>query len=475
MFLNQELANKELLALTELADVWQQQDFSLLPHQLEAADKVINELEGRALLADEVGLGKTIEAGLILKEYILRGEIDNFLVLTPASLSYQWWTELKGKFNLDVFNNRKGKGWHYFDYQIASLDRAKREPHANFIKERNFDMIVVDEAHRLKNKETQNWQFVKELKPRYLLLLTATPVQNNLKEFYNLIDLLKPDLASDYRSFKSDFIKEAQAGSDDYELGAPVAELMIRNTRKEIELEYSNRQVELLPIELSDLERKVYTEFSELMKRGQEGSLHLVTLQREFCSSPWALIETLKELTNKVGAKLSSELKKVMDLAAEIEINSKLKMLNKIVQQLDGQAVIFTKYLATQHYICHYLYQQGIMPLNFDGTLSDNQKEWTKQLFANQQGDVLVSTEAGKQGINLQFCNVVINYDLPWNPMKLEQRIGRVHRLGQDKEVQIYNFITRETVEERVLELLVQKIDLFESVVGDLNSIIEQS
>jgi SNF2 family DNA or RNA helicase len=475
MVINQQAINNDLLVLDELEEFWLENDFALLPHQIESAQKVINKLEGRALLADEVGLGKTIEAGLVLKEYILRREVEKCLILTPASLGYQWWFELTNKFDIDLFHNRKGRAWHYFNNHIASIDMAKREPHCDIIYEQDFDMVIVDEAHKLKNRKTLNWKFVNNLAPRYMLFLTATPIQNELKELYNLVSLLKPKLFGSYSDFKS------QIGNDSatYKvLKDKLSKVMIRNQRIDSELDYTQRDVKLIPLNLTPLEQQLYDGITHLIKNEynsysskNNNVFKLITLQREVCSSSFAAMKTLKKFFKSGPESLKIETKRLFELAKKIEVNQKVRVVEELLEKIEGQAVIFTEYLTTQNYICYYLYQRGIMPVKFDGTLSDNQKEWAKYRFAND-GDVLVSTEAGGQGINLQFCNVIINYDLPWNPMKLEQRIGRVHRLGQADDVEIYNLSTRGTIEEKILNLLYEKIDLFESVIGGLDKIV---
>ncbi|SJZ31470.1 DEAD/DEAH box helicase [Selenihalanaerobacter shriftii] len=475
MVVNQQAIDNNLLVLEELKEFWEEVEFSLFPHQIETAHRVINKFDGRALLADEVGLGKTIEAGLILKEYLLRGEIEKILILTPASLGYQWWYELTNKFNIDLFHNRKGRAWHYFNNQIASIDLAKREPHCDMIYERDFDMVVVDEAHKLKNSDTLNWKFVNKLSSKYMLFLTATPIQNNLKEIYNLVSILKPKVFNSYSNFKSKF----NSNSPDYKaIKNKLSKIMIRNQRINSKLEYTERNVKLIPLKLTSPEQELYDGVTNLVKKEYErcisedkSILHLITLQREVCSSSFAVVGTLRKFLKSAPKMLKPKIERLLVLAQNIEVNQKVKVIEEILGKVDGQAVIFTEYLATQHYICNYLYNRGIMPVRFDGGLSDNQKEWAKHIFA-EHGDVLVSTEAGGQGINLQFCNVIINYDLPWNPMNLEQRIGRVHRLGQTKDVEIYNLSTQGTIEEKVLNLLYQKIDLFESVIGGLDNIV---
>ena len=471
-----------LLAIKELEDHWQQQEFSLLPYQYKTASKVINQLKGRALLADEVGLGKTIEAGMILKEYLVRGLVETCLILTPASLGFQWWRELNDKFKIDLYNNRKGKGWHYFDVIISSLDKAKREPHRSEIYKRGFDLVIVDEAHRLKNENTLNWKFVKQIPKKYLLLLTATPLQNDLKELYNLINLLKPNLYNNYDCFKQEHVQGKHEVQNLSELQDQLSQIMIRNKRADFKLARENdRKLELIPVKLGPAERKLYDLITDLINNRDENqagqnSFQLLTLQREICSSSFAVVKSLERMLDKEKYQgIADELQGILNLAREIANNEKMKVVEQIISEADGKIIIFTEYKATQQYIGYYLYQQGYNTTFFSGDLSDNQKEWAKMMF-KEKGDVLVSTEAGSQGINLQFCNTIINYDLPWNPMKLEQRIGRVDRLGQENNILVYNLITAGTIEEKVLDLLLKKVDLFETVTGDqLQLLLNQS
>ncbi|MGM0472010.1 MAG: DEAD/DEAH box helicase [Bacillota bacterium] len=473
MAINQQTRIDKLVALDKLADYWSAEDFMLYPHQIKTAKRVINQLQGRALLADEVGLGKTIEAGLILKEYILRGAVESTLILTPAALGYQWWKELTTKFQIDLFNNRKGRGWHYFNHQIASLDLAKRDRHAAEIYKRDFDLVIVDEAHKLKNQDTLNWQFVNQLSPKYMLFLTATPIQNDLTELYNLISLLKPELFTNRQEFKA-----AINSSNKKALQQQLGQVMIRNERTDANLDFTARNVKLIPLELTATERQLYEGITNLVEdeyysyqHKNKNPLQLVTLQREICSSSFAVENTLQKLLQESSTELQAEIEELLDLVAQIEFNQKVQVVEQILKELDEKAIIFTEYRATQNYLGYYLYQRGFLPLKFDGTLNENQKERAKECFANE-GDVLISTAAGRQGLNLQFCNTIINYDLPWNPMRLEQRIGRVHRLGQTAEVKIYNLCTKGTIEEQILQLLADKIDLFESVIGNLDQII---
>ena len=163
-----------------------------LPHQLEVAKQVVENMNGKAILADEVGLGKTIEAGLILKEYMIRGLVKKVLILVPASLVSQWAYELNSKFFIPAVVQRKSYVWESCDVIVSSIDTAKRSPHREIIFEQDYDFIIVDEAHKLKNRNTKNYEFVQNLKKKFCLLLTATPIQNKVDEIFHLVSLLKP-------------------------------------------------------------------------------------------------------------------------------------------------------------------------------------------------------------------------------------------------------------------------------------------
>src|SRR5690625_2301160 len=217
---NQQIANWSLFSLHyEMKQALLKKDFNsllvpdylphvtFLEHQLDAAKKVIQEMNGRAILADEVGLGKTIEAGLILKEYMLRGAVKKVLLLVPASLVNQWIQELQEKFHIPAVNYRKGFSWKDYPIFVSSIDMAKRMNHQKEILDIDYDMVIIDEAHKLKNQDTKNHHFVKAIKKKYCLFLTATPVQNNLVEIFNLVSLLKPGYLGTYEDFKKKYKK----------------------------------------------------------------------------------------------------------------------------------------------------------------------------------------------------------------------------------------------------------------------------
>jgi SNF2 family DNA or RNA helicase len=182
-------------------------------YQVKTVKSVMHRLKGRALLCDEVGLGKTIEAGMTMLEYIMRGLARKILILCPPSLVQQWENEMKRKFNQDfirsddaAFKKMGKEAWAHYPKVIASIAMAKRKEHREIIFNQHYDLIIVDEAHHVKNRNTQAWKFVNDINKKYILLLTATPVQNHLEELYNLITLLKPGQLNTYRSFKKNFV-----------------------------------------------------------------------------------------------------------------------------------------------------------------------------------------------------------------------------------------------------------------------------
>lgn len=450
-------------------------------HQINTAKKVLNEMRGRAILADEVGLGKTIEAGLVMKEYMVRGLAKKILILVPASLVIQWTKELNQKFNIPAVAQKKEYMWRQHDIVVASIDTAKRDPHRSHVMDINYDMLIIDEAHKLKNKRTRNYQFVKEIKKKYCLLLTATPIQNEMDELYNLINLLRPGHLGHSSSFTSNYVEGKRQAKNNDQLKKEIGKIMIRNRRSDGGIHFTNRRVQSVPITLSPEERDLYdgvTDFVRTYYRSEMGALNalaLITLQREVCSSREAAFMTLYNMYQK-AAEDSPQRAVIMELVEKIkkiETHSKAAKTVELLKQINDKVIIFTEYRATQNYLQKYLSDHGITSVPFRGGFKRSKKDWMTELFQNR-AQVLIATEAAGEGINLQFCNQVINYDLPWNPMRIEQRIGRVHRLGQKRDVNIYNLSTTGTIEEHILNLLYEKIDMFEMVIGELEDIVDR-
>ena len=455
------------------------------PHQIKACLKVMRDLNGRAILADEVGLGKTIEAGIVVKEYLLRGAVRTVLVLVPASLCEQWRAELWEKFELDFVVSRGPAGqWGRHPLVISSLETARHERHRRRVRGANYDLLVVDEAHRLRNHLTLGWKFVNDLNPRYLLLVTATPVQNDMRELYNLTTLVRPGTVGTFVQFRRDFLSghDKRSPRNTPRLRSLLETVMIRTRRSDTDLTFAPRKVETLWVSQTPVERKLYREISEFVaaavhgEAGRPGRPHyftLMVLQKEMGSSWAAARATLERLSQNPDGLDPRSLKQLAACAAEVGgMQSKLRSLLRFIASLNGEkCIVFTQFRSTQDTIVDALREMKIEPAVFHGELGWREKEEALDHFRTAL-PVLVSTEAGGEGRKLQYCRIIANYDLPWNPMRLEQRIGRVHRLGQAHPVRVVNMAARGTIEAYVLEILDRKIRMFELVVGEMEEIL---
>jgi superfamily II DNA or RNA helicase len=466
-----------LLSLDRLHDVQHYE------HQIQACMAVLRRLRGRALLADEVGLGKTIEAGMILKEYLLRGLVQRVLVLVPASLVEQWDQELRRKFDLEFALLEHGTPWWEEPLLLASMDTAKLLRHRDKVAAASFDLVIVDEAHRLKNQKTLAWKFLDRLAPRYLLLLTATPVQNDLHELYNLVQLLRPGLLGTYRTFGREFMRrgDRRMPQNTGRLAALLSETMIRTTRASTSIRFPKRDVTNVVFDLTREERELYEQVTRFVRRALQPhresgrgalKLTLLTLQKEIGSSSFAAVSTLaKLLAREAPGPGRTELEGLLRHARSIERNAKWEGIEKIVKSSRDKVVVFTQFRATLEFLARALRGMGVKVSVFHGALTLREKEAAIGLFRDR-ARVLLSTEAGGEGRNLQFCHLLVNYDLPWNPMRIEQRIGRLHRLGQTHDVHVFNFTARNTVESYVLQIVHEKINLFRAVIGDLEMVL---
>jgi SNF2 family DNA or RNA helicase len=455
------------------------------PHQIRACLRVLRDLNGRAILADEVGLGKTIEAGIVIKEYLLRGAVRTVLVLVPASLCEQWRAELWEKFELEFVVSRGPAGqWGRHPLVISSLETARHERHRRRVRGANYDLVVVDEAHRLRNHLTLGWKFLNDLNPRLLLLLTATPVQNDLRELYNLVTLVRPGTVGTFSQFRRDFLTghDKRAPRNAPKLRNLLESVMIRTRRNDTDLVFAPRKVETLWVTQTPAERTLYREVSDFVAdavkgdAGMPGRPHyftLMVLQKEMGSSWAAARSTLEKLAQNPDGLDGKRLKALCAKAeAASSAPSKVKSLLRCIGGLNGEkAIVFTQFRASQDTVVEALRLSGIEHSVFHGELSWREKEDALDEFRNHK-QVLVSTEAGGEGRNLQFARIVMNYDLPWNPMRVEQRIGRVHRLGQKHPVRVIHLAARGTIEAYVLEILDRKIKMFELVVGEMEEIL---
>ncbi len=475
-------------------------------HQLHTALTVLNDLRGQALLADEVGLGKTIEAGIILKELIKRGLAAKILIITPASLMTQWQDELLNKFAEDFTIATEDEDW-LKEKVICSFSRLRLPRSAQKagkgkaaatkweardegssgplrILQQDYDVLIVDEAHKLKHRGTQRFQFVRRIRKKYVLMLTATPVHNNLTELYNLITVLKPGLLGTIRSFKRHFVASGDGRKPKNEayLKKLLASVMIRNRRSDVNIRFPARKSAICHLTLTDAERRLYDAVSEYIRhefkaqtQHQFHLLSLSTLQKELCSSSRAVKATLDIMAKKPQYPeiTRTQLQAFSTLAAEITRNRKIEALLDILENYPGKFLVFTEFLNTMSYIREHLEAAGLETQLFHGRMNIIQRRDAVRKFS-RSARVMISTQAGGEGMNLQFCHQLVNYDLPWNPMMLEQRIGRLHRLGQEDDVLIFNFSVHNTIEAHVLDLLSRKIRMFELVVGELDLILSE-
>ncbi|MBF0543515.1 MAG: DEAD/DEAH box helicase [Candidatus Riflebacteria bacterium] len=458
----------------------------LYQHQINTVKLVLQYLNGRALLADEVGLGKTIEAGLILKEYLLRGMVKKVLILTPASLITQWQQELKTKFDLSFKNHLEISDWEKTDLIIASLDTAKSQKNQKTIQGINYDLLIIDEAHKLKNKKTQNWKFVNSIRTKFLLMLTATPIQNDLLELFNLIAILKPGHLSTVQKFRTEFLaeKDKRVPKNSPKLKEMLKEIMVRHRRSDTMIKFPQRFVHTESIILNEDEAILYTELTEFIRsryftlpthKNPRGinRLTLILLQKLMGSSTQALQRALDKMvrSNFYRDDFDESLRRLLDKANNIKSSKKAEVLLELMANVNEKVIIFTQFRGTQDYLTNLLKQRGYSLATFNGQLNQAEKDDCIEKFRKER-QVLISTESGGEGRNLQFCKILVNYDLPWNPMRIEQRIGRIHRLGQTDDVHIINLSAANTIESYVLDLLDKKINLFRLIIGELEMIL---
>ena len=504
-----------------------------LPHQLKALRKAFSHSQIRYLFADEVGLGKTIEAGLVIRELKLRGMAKRILVCAPKGLVSQWLSEMQLHFNetfhlvqpgdyktLDANDNL----WCRYKQVICSIDSIKpieyrkgwtaKQLHT-YNKSRfddvlaaGWDLIIIDEAHRLGGSTDQVARFklgqgLADAAP-YLLLLSATPHQGKTDAFHRLLSLLDakafPDVSSVTKERVQSFVVRTEKS---HAINAEGARL------------FNKRQTELVPVawgEQHTLQRQLFEAVTEYIRLGYNQAkakrqnaigFLMILMQRLVSSSSRAIAKTLARRlealeasqmqtdiefsddwqdldgesqldaviqTGRSGlANEKSEVSFLLDLAERCiaqETDAKAEALLSWIyrlQQLEQdpqlKVLVFTEFVPTQQMLAQYLTERGISVVCLNGSMDLQERKQVQQDFANQTR-VLISTDAGGEGLNLQFCHIIVNYDMPWNPMRVEQRIGRVDRIGQPFVVKALNFVLENTAEHRVREVLEDKLQI---------------
>jgi SNF2 family DNA or RNA helicase len=469
--------------------------FQPFDHQIKAAKMALRRMRGRALLCDEVGLGKTIEAGLIIKEYLLRHMVQRVLILTPPSLVEQWHEELANKFGLPDFLTSTDpdfraqgvEAWETVPFIVASLATARRIENRKVIEATSYDLVVVDEAHHLKNRSSVTWKFVNSLQKKYILLLTATPVQNSLDELYNLITILKPGLLKTPKAFAQEFVVrgDPRAPKNRGMLRDLLTDVMIRYTRSQVSIQLPPRRANTVRLKLTDDERVFYDRVSQFVRQSLDAAANqghinrfvLQTLQREVGSCPQTALPTLRQLSkHKEFLEKDQEIKELVALGKKVGTWSKAAALEKLLQAghvVHEKVIIFTQFRTTLDLLAERLTALNLDFVAYHGGLTTEQKERAIDRF-EQDAQILLSTEAAGEGRNLQFCRTLINFDLPWNPQRIEQRIGRIHRIGQTATVEIFNLSAEGTVEDYMLDILDRKLNMFELVIGEMDMILGQ-
>lgn len=565
-------------SLEKLAGALVDAQVDLNPHQVEAALFAFRSpLSRGALLADEVGLGKTIEAGLVISQRWAEHR-RRILIITPANLRKQWHQELQEKFFLPC-RILEGKSYNAavksgatnpFDSEgdivICSYQFARGK--AEDIQRIPWDLVVIDEAHRLRNVYKPSNVIANTLKvalsPFQKILLTATPLQNSLLELYGLVSFIDEHTFGDLRSFREQFAYLSENGTFD-RLKARLQPVCHRTLRRQVTayVPYTNRHALVEEFTPAESEDRLYNLVSEYLRRpnlqalpSSQRSLMTLVLRKLLASSTFAIAGALETLIARLNVKLESQeppepldevldedyealdetveewlddpadeqmtseeidalrqeiadLESFRDLATSITNNAKgealLVALTKAfaeARQLGAaeKAIIFTESRKTQDYLQRLLadsaFADGIVL--FNGSNNDIRSreiyaEWVQRHtgtdrvtgsraadmrsaiveYFREYGHIMIATEAGAEGINLQFCSLVVNYDLPWNPQRIEQRIGRCHRYGQKHDVVVVNFLNRKNeADQRVYQLLEEKFSLFSGVFGSSDEVL---
>ena len=475
----------ETLSITE--SLRTNQNVNILDHQILAAKKVKNELGGSAFLADEVGLGKTIEAGIIIKEFFITGLAKKILILAPPSLLLQWQDEMLSKFNMDFVEQKSDKRFinaSSHDLLLMSHASAVFPNYVEALKNVFWDLVVVDEAHSMKNSQTLKHKLVRDLPKRNLLLLSATPMQNNLSELYNMIDLLRPGYLGTLQEFEEKYANDKNSRSLNpmfrEELQNILSKIVIRTTRKECSeyIKFTDRIPHTKVLTPTENEVELYEKITDVIRDAYNSSknsnfLALMTYQRLATSSTESSKRALFKM--KMNDVIDDEkYDELMSLANTITLDSKLVDLLEVVKKANSKFLIFCNFYVTQDYLKKIFEENGFSVTLYNGKMSPDEKFESKKLFENEV-QIMISTGAGGEGQNLQFCHNIVNYDLEWNPMRIEQKIGRVHRIGQTNNVQIYNYALKDTIDAYILELLFMKLKLFSETLGELDLMFEDT
>lgn len=454
-----------------------------MPHQEAVARHALSRLRGRAVLADEVGLGKTVEAGLAVKELTLRGLAKRVLILCPAPLRDQWRDEMNTKFDMAFDVAYRGAEVADQDKLIISLQLGTSQ--IEKLTRRPWDIVIVDEAHRAAGAGARKRrELITALTTacRYAFFLTATPIQNDLLELYRLIELLRPGTFTSVSAFKSQYMRSSdpRTPNDPAALRRLISSAMIRTTRGQAGVDRVTRRAEDVPIDLGRREQELYALSTHLLRnimRSPSDTMRRRSLALRLTASPFSMGTTALRMAERhpdgrVRQALNDMAHLAMDIQESARENTALRITREWVRD-HGRVLIFTQHTDTVTGLLRRMEAEGLRARSFHGSMSPTERAATVAAFRSGDAPIMISTDAGAEGQNLQFCNCVLNYDLPWNPMRIEQRIGRVDRLTQPcDEVFIANLYARRTVDENVYRLLAEKLRMFELLFGQVTTIL---
>ncbi|MCW3984169.1 MAG: SNF2-related protein [Candidatus Bathyarchaeota archaeon] len=478
----------------------------LVPYnfQLKTALQVINEMNANAILADEVGLGKTIEAGLIMKELLLREEINSILIVAPKSLLSQWKSEMAEKFGETfLIANKPGERANLKTCKRLLCSHTLLPRKFDVIGSRTWDLVVVDEAHAFRNTHSKGRACLAELRKNHLLLLTATPLCNKLTDLYSIVDLIQPGLLDSERAFISRYAEDARSrvvkSSEAYFLRQNLRDVMCRTRREQTGIPFTKRVVESRTLEPTQAEREFIDAATDYLRdmsknhfrtiealiaenptrkfsESQSNAIlvfQAITLQQSFSSSPEASIQSLLKRQQRfpTEAQVTGAL---IEMARKVK-SAKMELLRDVLKETPKeQALIFCLRKITANKIKAMLDAEFGKAEVFLGDMNQVERDAAIESFRSGETRYLVATDAAAEGLNLQNCCIMFNYDLHWNPMKIEQRIGRIHRFKQDRDVTVFNLAVKDTIDDYVLHVLYQKIDLFNMTVGKMETVLAE-
>ncbi len=476
-------AYEELLAIRAAADLNSLRslghiDVEPYDYQREAAAKVIGEMGGRAMIADDVGLGKTIEAGLILKEYLIRGLARRTLLVAPPGLLLtQLCEELRAKFLIPIREYSAGgdrmnpqfsvgpEGLGRADHVAVSLRTLARDETIARFEQESWDVVVVDECHHIKSEATKAYRAVRRLVARYTLFMSATPFSGRHEELWAVYTALRPGILGDKRSF----LRAVGPGGIAEQHRRAITGMTIRRRRADILVRFPGRQARRLKVEMDDVERQRYLAVAEAVRADGMTSLTAIQPLLEVAVSYEALRKSSS--FQRFPAKLRDDLNGLTD-ADHPKVRA---FLTRFVDRLPRgeKALVFTHFRESQRAILRLLHDRGRGArglLDLNARQRAEAVEWFRD---SPDAEFMVCGKGAGEGLNLQFCGLLVNLDLPWNPMQIEQRIGRVQRLGQRRtRVAVVNAVLHDTIEDRVLEIMEHKLRMFQGMLGDTEQIV---